>query len=82
VVIKSLAFALIVTAVTPLCAAETVLRPEPLVLGPSEIASKTHSEMSVSTCNREPHCPKLCVLREATVSRLPSSFDNNVRPRS
>jgi hypothetical protein len=37
VVIKSLAFALIVTAVTPLCAAQTVLRSEPLVLAPYEI---------------------------------------------
>jgi hypothetical protein len=38
VVIKNLAFALIVTAVAPLCAAQTVLRSEPLVLAPYQIA--------------------------------------------
>ena len=35
---KNLAFALIVTAVMPLCAAQAVLKSEPLVLAPYEIA--------------------------------------------
>jgi hypothetical protein len=38
VVIKSLAFALIVTSVTLPCSAHTVLKSEPLVLAPYEIA--------------------------------------------
>ena len=35
---KNLAFALIVAAVMPLCAAQTVLKSEPLVLAPYETA--------------------------------------------
>jgi hypothetical protein len=38
VVIKSLAFALVIAALTPRCPAQTVLKSEPLVLAPYEIA--------------------------------------------
>jgi hypothetical protein len=52
VVSKNLAFALIVTAVMPLCAAQAVLKSEPLVLAPYEIAFVEKTSCPAGRCSR------------------------------